>query len=134
MNQAVKLNHIGIAVDDLGKAMEEYRRLGFEVSTPEAQPAQGVTVAFVTLENTRLELLEPLGADSPIRGFLDKRGPGLHHLALGVDDLPGCLAGLAAGGIPLIDRTPRPGAHGHSVAFAHPTATSSRVLLEFCTK
>jgi methylmalonyl-CoA epimerase len=128
----MNLAHVGVAVRDLAQATADYRALGFSVSEPEAQPEHGVTVCFVALDNTTIELLEPLGEASPIRGFLDKRGPGVHHLAIGVGDLGSCLHTLAAQGVPLIDKTPRPGAHHMDVAFAHPSATSSRVLLEFC--
>ncbi len=127
-----RLTHVGVAVKDLQQAMADYRRLGFTVSEPEAQPEHGVTVAFVALDNTTIELIEPLGDKSPIAGFLEKRGPGVHHLALDVGDVGACLKELSEKNVPLIDKVPRPGAHDHDVAFAHPSATSSRVLIELC--
>jgi len=126
------LNHVGIAVFDVLAAAEEYRRLGFCVSQVEEQKEHGVRVVFVQLENTCIELLEPLGEHSPIRQFLEKKGPGVHHIALGVQNLDRCLSGFLTQQIPLIDTAPRLGAHEHRVAFMHPKATSSRVLFEFC--
>lgn len=127
-----KLSHIGIAVHDLTQSIQEYRALGFSVGEIEAQPEHGVRVAFVALDNTRLELLEPLGEHSPIRTFLEKRGPGIHHIAIEVAGLQACLHDLKARSVPLIDETPRPGAHNHNVAFLHPKATASKVLIELC--
>jgi len=128
----MKLDHVGIAVSNLMQAIADYRKLGFSVSEPEAQPEQGVTVAFVALDNTTIELLEPLGEKSPIRNFLAKRGPGVHHLALGVQNIEQCLHQLDHASIPLIDKKSRPGAHEKQVAFLHPAATSSKVLIELC--
>ena len=130
----MKLDHVGIAVADLAQAMADYRRLGFTVQEPEDLPEQGVRVAFVTLDNTHLELLEPLGPQSPITAFLAKRGPGLHHLAVSVPDAREKLAALNGDHVPVLSSAPKPGAHGLDVIFLHPAATSSKVLLEFCSK
>jgi methylmalonyl-CoA/ethylmalonyl-CoA epimerase len=86
---------------------------------------------FFQIGEVRIELLEPTATDSPIAAFLDKRGPGLHHVAYLVDDLSATLSALKSAGVRLIDQTPRSGAHGMKIAFAHPKSTSG-VLTEFC--
>jgi LAO/AO transport system kinase len=124
------LDHVGVAVRDLGEAVAFYRdALGLDVGPAEEVASQRVRVRFVTLGDSAVELVEPTGAESPITKFLDRRGPGLHHLTLRVDDLPAALDRLRARGVRLIDETPRPGAHGSLVAFVHPASTHG-VLLE----
>ncbi|HEX5473189.1 MAG TPA: methylmalonyl-CoA epimerase [Vicinamibacterales bacterium] len=124
------LDHIGIAVADLEQALAFYRdALGLEIEAPEEVPSQHVRVRFVELGGAKLELLEPTGAESTLAKALTKRGPGLHHLTLRVDDLAAALARLKGRGVRLIDDAPRPGAHGSLVAFIHP-ASAHGVLVE----
>lgn len=126
------LDHLGIAVSDLEAALAFFRdTLGVGVSHTEEVPEQHVRVAFLPAGDACLELLEPTSDESPIAKFLAKRGGGLHHVALQVSDLPGTLVRLAASGVELIDREPRPGGHGKEIAFIHPRATGG-VLLELC--
>ena len=118
-----RLNHVAIAVRDLAAATAVYRvRLGAEVSAPLALPEQGVTVVFITLANTKIELLEPLGAGSPIARFLDKNPDGgMHHVCYEVDDIIAARDRLQAGGARVLgDGAPKIGAHGKPVLFLHP--------------
>ena len=118
-----RLNHIAIAVPDLAKAAELYRTvMGAKVSAPKAQPAHGVTVVFVELPNTKIELLHPLGAASPIAGFL-ARNPsgGIHHLCFEVEDILAARDDMRAKGATVLGTgEPRIGAHGVPVIFVHP--------------
>ena len=124
------LDHIGIAVANVAEALAFYRdALGLEVETPEEVPSQGVRAHFIPTGESAVELLEPTAEDSPIAKFIAKRGPGLHHITLRVDDLVAALTQLKARGVRLIDETPRPGAHGSLVAFIHP-ASAHGVLVE----
>ena len=124
------LDHIGIAVGDLGQALAFYRdALGLEVEPPEEVSSQGVRVHFVPVGEATIELIEPTSADSPIARFLEKRGPGVHHVTLRVDDLRDVLARLRERGIRLIDQQPRAGAEGALIAFVHPASTHG-VLVE----
>ena len=124
------LDHIGIAVTSLADALAFYRdALGLEVDPPEDIASQRVRAHFVRTAAGTLELLEPTAPDSPVARYLEKRGPGLHHVALRVEDIRAALAELKARGVRLIDETPRPGAHGSLVAFIHPSA-SHGVLVE----
>ncbi len=128
--EPLELHHIAIAVPSIAAALPTFEALtGATGSTPEAVAAQGVTVAFVGEGAGRLELLEPSTPTSGVARFLEKRGPGLHHIAYRVTDLARTLDRLAADGIELIDRAPRPGAHGHKVAFIHPRSAGG-VLVE----
>lgn len=124
------LDHIGIAVSDLAAALAFYRdALGLEIEASEEVPAQRVRAHFLQVGASTLELLEATAADSPIARYLGKRGPGLHHITLRVDDIAGVLAELKARGVRLIDEQPRPGAEGALVAFVHPASTHG-VLVE----
>jgi methylmalonyl-CoA/ethylmalonyl-CoA epimerase len=124
------LDHIGIAVGDLSQALAFYRdALGLEVEPPEEVPSQRVRAHFVPVGEAAIELLEPTSPESPIAKFIDKRGPGVHHVTLRVDDLRGALAGLKARGVRLIDQEPREGAEGALIAFVHPASTHG-VLVE----
>ena len=124
------LDHIGIAVGDLGQALAFYRdALGLEVEPPEEVPSQGVRVHFVPVGEATIELIEPTSPDSPIARFIDTRGPGVHHVTLRVDDLCDVLARLRERGIRLIDQQPRAGAEGALIAFVHPASTHG-VLVE----
>lgn len=124
------LDHVAIAVPSIAEALPLFELLtGAEGSARERVEAQGVDVAFVGEGEGRLELLEPLSSDSPVARFLERRGPGLHHLAYRVADLDAALERLSAAGVRLIDERPRPGAHGRRVAFLHPKSTGG-VLVE----
>lgn len=118
-----RLNHVAIAVPDLAAAAAQYRDiLGAEVSAPADEPDHGVTVVFVTLPNTKIELLSPLGADSPIAKFL-ARNPagGIHHVCYEVDDIHAARDRLQAEGARVLgDGEPKTGAHGKPVLFLHP--------------
>jgi len=118
-----KLNHVAIVVPDLAAARALYRQvLGARVSEPQALPAHGVTVAFVDLSNTRIELLEPLGAASPVGAFLERNpAGGIHHLCYEVDDIAAARDRLRAQGARVLgDGEPRLGAHDKPVLFLHP--------------
>ena len=117
------LNHVAIVVPDLAAARELYRRvLGACVSEPRALPAHGVRVVFVDLPNTRIELLQPFGEASPVRGFLDRNpAGGIHHVCYEVDDIIAARDRLRAEGARVLgDGEPRPGAHDKPVLFLHP--------------
>ena len=129
-SQPVVLDHIGIAVRDIAAAVAFYRdALGLEVVATEEVAAQGVRAHFVPVGESSLELLEPTTAESPIAAFVEKRGPGLHHITLRVDDIRAALARLRDRGIRLIDDEPRTGAEGALVAFVHPSSAHG-VLVE----
>ncbi len=118
-----RLNHVAIAVADLDKAAAMYRdTLGAVVSAPIAQPAHGVTVVFVELPNTKIELLAPLGAASPIARFLERNPDGgMHHVCYEVDDILSARDRLTAAGARVLgDGEPKTGAHGKPVLFLHP--------------
>jgi methylmalonyl-CoA/ethylmalonyl-CoA epimerase len=118
-----RLNHVAIAVKNLAAASAHYRdRLGAVVSNPSSLPDHGVTVAFVELPNTKIELLEPLGENSPIAKFLEKNPDGgMHHLCYEVDDIVSARDQLAATGARILgDGAPKIGAHGKPVLFLHP--------------
>jgi methylmalonyl-CoA epimerase len=124
------LDHIGIAVGDLSQALAFYRdALGLEVEPPEEVPSQRVRAHFVPVGEATIELLEPTSADSPIAKFIEKRGPGVHHVTLRVDDIRDTLGRLKARGVRLIDEAPREGAEGALIAFVHPASTHG-VLVE----
>jgi methylmalonyl-CoA/ethylmalonyl-CoA epimerase len=118
-----RLNHVAIAVSDLARAMKTYREtLGAEVSDPVPQPDHGVTTVFITLPNTKIELIAPLGEGSPISNFL-ARNPqgGIHHICYEVSDIIAARDRLRAGGARVLgDGEPKIGAHGKPVLFLHP--------------
>jgi methylmalonyl-CoA epimerase len=133
------LDHVGIAVKDLGAALAFYRdALGLEIDAPEDVASQHVRAHFVPvgdpdraagIPGVSLELLEATSPESPIAKYVEKRGPGLHHITLRVDDIHAAVAQLKARGVRLIDEQPRPGAEGSTIAFVHPAA-SHGVLIE----
>jgi methylmalonyl-CoA/ethylmalonyl-CoA epimerase len=124
------IDHIGIAVSSLTESLAFFRdALGLEVEPPEEIASQGVRAHFITAGDATLEILEPTRIDSPVATFVAKRGPGLHHVALRVDDIVAALAELKSRGVRLIDEAPRPGAHGALVAFIHPSSAHG-VLVE----
>jgi len=126
----VNVDHIGIAVKSLAEAVKVYQdAIGLHVYGYDEVDDQGVRVAMLTIGESRIELLEPTREDSPIEKFMMKRGEGIHHIALRVDDIEQALERLKASGVRLIDTTPRRGAHNTRVAFIHPSSTHG-VLLE----
>ena len=126
----MKIDHIGIATERLEEASALWKdALGLELDSTEEIASQGVRVAMLALGESHIELLEPLSDDSPVGKFLGKRGPGIHHIAVRVDDIRASLADLKARGLRLIDEAPRLGAGGCLVAFVHPSSANG-VLLE----
>lgn len=123
------LDHIGIAVESIAEGRRLYEALGLAVEGEEEVSAQGVRVAFLPVGGGRLELLEPMTPDSPIARHLERRGPGLHHICLRVEDIRRSMADLRERGFELLSEEPQPGAHGCLVAFVHPRSTGG-VLLE----
>jgi methylmalonyl-CoA/ethylmalonyl-CoA epimerase len=124
------LDHIGIAVKDLEATLAFYRdALGLDIEPPEEVPSQQVRAHFVPVGEARLELLEATAPESPIAKYIDKRGPGLHHITLRVDDIRAALTALKSRGAQLIDEEPRAGAEGSLIAFIHPKSTGG-VLIE----
>jgi len=120
------LDHVAVAVRSIAESAPLFELLSREsCSTPETLSVHGVRVAFVGA----VELLEPLAPDTPVGRFLDRHGQGLHHIAFRTEDLEGELARLDAAGMRLVDPAPRTGAHGHRVAFVHPSSTGG-VLVE----
>jgi len=130
----MKIDHIGIATRGMDEAAKFYREvLGLEIAETEEVPEQKVRVAMLPIGESRIELLEATSDDSPITRFLEKRGPGIHHIAVRVDDIQAALADLKLKGARLIDQEPRQGAGGCLVAFVHPSSTGG-VLLELVQK
>lgn len=126
----MKVDHIGIAVKSLAEAVKIYRdAIGLDVSGYDEVDEQGVRVAMLTIGESRIELLEPTRDDSPIEKFMMKRGEGIHHIAVRVDNIEQALERLKASGVRLIDSAPRRGAHNTRIAFIHPSSTHG-VLLE----
>jgi methylmalonyl-CoA epimerase len=126
----VRLDHVGIAVDDLGRSLAFFRdALGLQVEESEEVASQHVRAHFLPAGEPKLELLEATAVDSAIARYIGKRGPGLHHIAFRVDDIQAVLAMLKGKGVRLIDEVPRPGAEGALVAFIHPSAAHG-VLVE----
>lgn len=126
----MKIEHIGIATHKIDDALGFWRdALGLRVVEKEEVAEQGVRVAMLPVGEPRVELLEPLSESSPVAKFLEKRGPGIHHIAVRVDDIRATLARLKEQGVRLIDDAPRTGVGGSLVAFVHPSAAGG-VLLE----
>jgi methylmalonyl-CoA epimerase len=127
-----QISHIGIAVRSLDEAIPLYRDiLGLAWEGTETVESEQVRVAFFRIGETRIELLEPLSPESAIAKHLEKRGAGIHHIALEVNDIKRCLSELADQGIQLIHERPKQGAHNAKVAFLHPKSTGG-VLFELC--
>ena len=127
-----RINHIGIAVKSLDDALPFYRdNLGMAFAGIEEVAEQKVRVAMLQVGESKIELLEPTGEDSPVAKFMEKNGPGIHHLAYEVEDIEAAIAGLLADGARMIDERPRNGAHGARIAFVHPKS-SNGVLTELC--
>ncbi len=127
-----KIDHIGIAVKDLDRALRFYRdQLGLELKEIEEVDEQKVKVAFVPVSESNLELLEPTDSSGPVGKFLAKKGEGFHHISFRVSDLEGKLKQLQEQGGELIDTEPRYGAGGAKIAFIHPRSTGG-ILIELC--
>ena len=126
-----KINHIGIAVKSIEETAEFYKKLGLEIESIEVVESQKVRVAFIPVGDVRIELLEPTSDQSTIAKFIEKKGEGIHHVALGTQNLISKLAEVEANGIRLIDKVPRKGAHNADIAFLHPKS-SHGVLIELC--
>ena len=124
----LKIDHLGIAVPRLDRAIAAYQALGFRVEGTHEVPTENVRAAFLPVGESHLELLEPTDPSSAIGRFLEKRS-GLHHVCVLVDDLDAALAEMKARGVPLLDEAPRAGAGGCRVAFVHPKGAAG-VLLE----
>jgi methylmalonyl-CoA/ethylmalonyl-CoA epimerase len=126
------IEHIGIAVNDLGSAIEFYEKvLGLKCYNIEEVPEQKVKTAFFLVGLTKIELLESTDKDGPIGKFIEKRGEGIHHIAFAVENLENQLIHATESGIKLIDSSPRKGAEGLDIAFLHPKSTNG-VLIELC--
>jgi methylmalonyl-CoA/ethylmalonyl-CoA epimerase len=129
-----KINHIGIAVASLDEALPFYgTSLGMAYQGIEEVHDQMVRVAFLQVGESHIELLEPTAPDSPIARFLEKNGPGIHHIAYEVADIEAAIAHMEQEGVRMIDKLPRKGAHGSLIAFVHPKG-SRGVLTELCQK
>ena len=129
MTDPTVLDHIGIAVESIDERIGFYEALGLELEGYDEVPEQGVRVAFLPVGDSRLELLEPTGPDTPIARHLERRGPGLHHVCLRVPDLDAAVLKAEAAGLEALPPRIRAGAGGHRVAFFHPR-TAGGVLLE----
>ena len=125
-----KISHIGIAVKSMEEALSVFQDgIGLEVTSTDEVETQKVRVAFLPVGETRFELLEPTADDSPIAKYLEKKGEGIHHIALKVTNIEESLAQLKAKGVKLVNEEPVPGAHGTRIAFLHPKGTRG-VMLE----
>ncbi len=131
----VGVDHVGVAVKNLEEAINVYRDvLGFKLLGVHVLEDRKVRIAFLsTGGETQIELLEPLGGDSPVAKFLENRGEGIHHIAVKVDDIEGVLEDFKKRGVVLVDEKPRAGAEGRKIAFIHPKSTKG-VLLELVMK
>jgi len=125
------VNHIGIAVRSIEETAKFYNKLGLEIESIEVVESQKVRVAFIPVGDVRIELLEPTSDQSTITKFIEKKGEGIHHIALSTDNLAERLKEIEEKGIRLIDTTPRKGAHNADIAFLHPKSTHG-ILLELC--
>jgi methylmalonyl-CoA/ethylmalonyl-CoA epimerase len=130
MPQIKRINHVAVVVDDMDKALIFWRdALGMELHELRDVPAEASQVAFLPLPGSELELVKPTTGDSGIAKYLAKRGPGMHHICLEVDDIQAMLAQLTAKGVRLINESPRAGGDGRQYAFIHPESTGG-VLVE----
>lgn len=128
----LKINHLGIAAPGLAEAMARLEHLfGIKAEHVEEVADQKVRTAFYPIGESTLEYLESTDPDGPIGKFLEKRGPGIHHLAFEVDDVDAAVQELLAKGVRMVDKEPRRGAHGNRIAFIHPAETGG-VLVEIC--
>jgi methylmalonyl-CoA epimerase len=125
-----RVSHVAIAVQNVEEAAKFYEeKLGLKLVGREDVASSKVTVGFIPVGETRIELVQPAAADSPVAKFLETRGPGMQHICFEVDDVAAALKRLDTAGVKLIDKVPHPGAHGTMVGFIHPSATGG-VLVE----
>jgi len=125
-----KIDHIGVVVSDIEEALKVYQQaLGLSLARIQERPDQAVTIAFLPTGESEIELVQPVTSDSGVAKFLQKRGEGIHHLCLEVDDIEEALAKLREKGLQLIDEMPRTGPEGERFAFIHPKSTHG-VLIE----
>ena len=124
-----RIDHIGVAVEDLDQAIELYARLGMPLQHRETVEEQGVEAVLVGVGASHVELLRPLGPETAVGRFLQRNGPGLHHVAYGTDDVDSALDAVREAGLRLIDERPRTGIRNSRVAFVHPKSTGG-VLTE----
>lgn len=130
----MKINHLGIAVKSLEESLKFYRdTLGLSVSATEIVEDQGVEVAMLPLGESRIELLQAIDGSSPLARFIEKRGQGIHHICIEVDDIVKKLSEMKSAGAQLIDEQPKRGAGGHLIAFVHPKSAAG-VLIELVQK
>lgn len=130
----MKIDHLGIAVKSLEESLKFYREtLGLSVSVTEIVEDQGVEVAMLPLGESRIELLQAIDPSSPVARFIEKRGQGIHHICIEVDDIVKKLSEMKSAGAQLIDEQPKRGAGGHLIAFVHPKSTAG-VLIELVQK
>lgn len=130
MLSGFEIDHIGVAVSNLEQGKLFYEALGFSTMSTEEVPSEMVKVGFLRLDNqASIELLEPTSSESPVAKFIDKRGPGIHHICLRVKDIRATMAQLKSKGMQLINSEPKKGAHNCLVAFVHPKSTGG-VLIE----
>ena len=130
----IGLDHIGIAVSKLDEALQIYQEiLGLKLEKVKVVENQNVRLAFLLAGETKIELLEPIAAESAVAKFINKKGEGIHHIALRVTNIEGFLRHLKEKGIALVDETPRVGAEGGKIAFLHPKSLKN-VLIELCEK
>jgi len=128
----LRINHLGIASPSLSGAMQNLERIfGIQAEHVEEVPDQKVRTAFYPMGESTLEYLESTDPEGPIAKFLEKRGPGIHHVAFEVDDVDAAVKELLAKGVRMVDQVPRQGAHGNRIAFIHPSETGG-VLVEIC--
>lgn len=133
MNTQV-IDHIGIAVKSIDEALKFWETgLGIKCTGKETVADQRVTTAFLPIKESEIELLEATDDDSPVAKFIEKKGEGIHHIAIRVDDVAHAIEELKAAGVRMIDEAPRRGAGGAMIAFAHPKSTGG-VLLELCQR
>jgi len=123
-----RIAHLGVAVNDLDAAIKFFTK-GLPLQVTHTEDYQGMKIGFVPVGDSSIELLQDVSGSSAIRKYLDKNGEGIHHIAFEVDDIHEAVAELKERGIKLIDETPRPGAHGMSIAFMHPKGTHG-ILME----
>ncbi|MCL4459492.1 MAG: methylmalonyl-CoA epimerase [Chloroflexi bacterium] len=125
-----RVNHVAVAVRDTEEALRFYKEvLGLQPSESKAAPEQGLKITFLPIGDGEIEFLEPISETSTVAKFLEKRGEGLHHICLEVDDIEATLHSLSERGVPLVDTIPRVGAHGTRIAFIHPEAAHG-ILIE----
>ena len=130
MPRIIRINHIGLATASIDEALRVFSDgFGLRAEDTEDVPGDYVRATFVPVGESRFEFLQPLDDEGPVQKFLDKRGPGIHHICLEVEDLPGMLDRLREHNVELIDQEPRAGAHGTLVAFVHPKSANG-VLVE----